>query len=731
MSRIATLIPAYKPDYLGELFAGLRCQSFKDFRVVLSDDSPDASITAMIRAGRYEPQIRDLNLLVVRGPCSPLKNHLNLLDVWAHSTPLVHLLMDDDVVYPDFYREHVALHDRHAPAASVSQRWLTGAGGAPFATLPMPTFVTASDTRVVAVDATQLFASTVARSENWLGELSNMVLSARAAAGFPRPPAEGVSYFGLPDIGTLLNAADKGPVMVLRDHLSGFRQHAGQTTANPQSINLKIAHLAWVAFALRARQEGRITDADAVQGIVVATQRCLQTYASDAAMQAYFDIVRDELADLPRFEAKFSAYWQALLRSCPDTRPEDVPAAAALPTPAPPFAAPAVTAVPAVAVTPRAARPVVLDDFFPNLLTGFRVAEYNAYLETFPGLRVLSSAPDFAARHAEYAALYPQFAERVLPLTAGHLAGSDLAMMNFLNNAACYLPLLEPLQIPFALTLYPGGGFGIGAPDSDTKLEQVLASPLLRHLVTTQPISGEYVQEFAAQRGLRMPPHETLRGGVVNPSYFEAAPPAHATYFGAGKPQLDICFVAEKYMPRGVNKGYPEFIAAAHELMNVPAIRFHVVGGFGPGDIDVKPLRKRIQFHGRLETSKLQRFFASMDLIVALSRPGSLHRGNFDGFPTGGAVEASLSGVAVLASDVLGQNPGYIDGESMLIVAPHAAEVVRRVRELVKAPQRVASIARAGQAVSRELFAPAAQIEPRMAVIEAAVHGLGLVLPRA
>ena len=728
MSRIATLIPAYKPDYLGELFAGLRCQTFKDFRVVLSDDSPDASITTMIRAGRYEPLIRDLNLLVVRGPCSPLKNHLHLLDVWANSTPLVHLLMDDDVVYPDFYREHVALHARHAPAASVSQRWLTGAGGAPFATLPMPAFVTASDARVVAVDAAQLVASTVARSENWLGELSNMVLSARAAACFPRPPAEGVSYFGLPDIGTLLNAADTGPVMVLRDHLSGFRQHAGQTTANPQSVNLKIAHLAWVAFALRARQQRRITDADAVQGIVVTTQRCLQTYAGDAAMQGYFDIVRDDLADLPRFEAKFTAYWQALLRSCPDTCPEAPPGTgAALPTPAP---TPATAAAPAVAAVPRAARPVVLDDFFPNLLTGFRVAEYNAYLTAFPGLRVLSSAPDFAARHAEYAALYPQFADRVLPLTAEHLAGSDLAMMNFLNNAAQYLPLLEPLQIPFALTLYPGGGFGIGAPDSDAKLEQLLASPLLRHLVTTQPISGEYVQEFAAQRGLRMPPHETVRGGVMNPCYFDAAAPAHATYFGAGKPHLDICFVAEKYMPRGVNKGYPEFIAAAHELMNVPAIRFHVVGGFGPGDIDVKPLRKRIQFHGRLETSKLQRFFAGMDLIVALSRPGSLHRGNFDGFPTGGAVEASLSGVAVLASDVLGQNPGYVDGESMLIVAPHAAEVVRRVRDLLKAPQRVAAIARAGQDVSRALFSPAAQIEPRIAVLEATARGLGLALRR-
>ena len=55
MSRIATLIPAYKPDFLAELFASLRSQTFKDFRVILSDDSADDAITAMLRAGRFDP----------------------------------------------------------------------------------------------------------------------------------------------------------------------------------------------------------------------------------------------------------------------------------------------------------------------------------------------------------------------------------------------------------------------------------------------------------------------------------------------------------------------------------------------------------------------------------------------------------------------------------------------------------------------------------------------------
>lgn len=706
MSRIATLIPAYKADFLGELFAGLQSQSFKDFRVVLSDDSPEASVTAHIRQGRWDAQLEGLELLVVRGPCNPLRNHQHLLDIWAQSTPLVHLLMDDDVIYPDFYREHVALHARGPLSASVSRRWLIRPSGEPFATLPVPAFVNESQVRVIEVGTAQLFGSTVAVCENWLGELSNMVFTAGAALRFPRPPAKGVSYFGLPDVGLLLNAAGESPILFLREHLSGFRQHTGQTTANTQSVNIQIAFVAWIAFALQARRDRQLDDTQTTRAITIAAQRCLQQYATVATMEPLFAAVRDHLADLPRFETAFGLFWHELLSSCPDTRPEAAPAASAL--------RPAVLAV--------------VDDFFPNLLTGFRVAEYNGYLETFASLRVLSGSPEFAAHHAAYAELYPLLAPRVRALDAQSLAGCELAYLNFLNNAHRYLPLLEAQGIAFALTLYPGGGFGIGAPDSDAKLRRVLASPLLALLITTQPITTDYVREFAAEHRINLPPLQQISGGVLNPMYFDAEVAGHVPWFGAGKAELDVCFVAEKYMPRGVNKGYPEFIAAAHALADLAPIRFHVIGGFGANDIDVQTLGSRIRFHGRLETSQLRKAFAGMDLCVALSRPGSLHTGNFDGFPTGSGVEASLCGVALIASDVLGQNPGYVDGESIVMVAPHAAEVERRVREMAAAPHRIEIVGRAGEAVSKRLYAPQRQIGPRIAALRQTAARLGLEL---
>lgn len=379
---------------------------------------------------------------------------------------------------------------------------------------------------------------------------------------------------------------------------------------------------------------------------------------------------------------------------------------------------------------------VVLDDFFPNLLTGFRVAEYNAYLESFPQLEVLSTLGDFWTEHERYAQYYPHLAQRVCPYDAQWLSGCGLAYVNFLNNAAHFLPDLERHGVPFVLTLYPGGGFGLDEPESDAKLAKVLASPLLQALIATQPVTEAYVRRFAADRGLGLPPIHRIDGVVVNPQYFDAALTEHDAYFGSGKNRLDICFVAERYMPMAANKGYPAFVEAARALSDLPQLYFHVVGGgYTPEEMDDAGLGDRLQFHGRLETSSLRRFYAGMDLIISASQPGLLHPGNFDGFPTGCCVEAALSGVAVMASDALQQNPGYADGENILLLTAESAglalQIEAQVRELVKVPQRLAELARAGQARTRELYAPERQIAERQRILRTVANQLGLQSGRA
>lgn len=342
------------------------------------------------------------------------------------------------------------------------------------------------------------------------------------------------------------------------------------------------------------------------------------------------------------------------------------------------------------------------------------MAEYNDYLGQFPHLRILSSYPDFTAAHHAYADQYPQHAQRVLPLTQDQLDGSGLVYLNFLNNAYAYLPLLEQRQLPFILTLYPGGGFGLNEAESDHKLDRIMQSPLLLHVIVTQKVTEDYLQQ---RYGNRIP-RSMIFGVVVSPLYF-LPPDGERPYFCAGKAELDVCFVAEKYMPHGANKGYPQFVETMRWLIALrPELpfRFHVVGSCTAEDWPLGGLERRVQFHGRLNTPELQRFYLCMDMVISPNQPFLLHQGNFDGFPTGCCVEASLCGVCIVATDLLGLNPAYVDNRDMIFVEPEPDRIAQRVLKLID-EGKLASVARAGQRLTRSLFNPVVQLHARAAII--------------
>jgi lipopolysaccharide transport system ATP-binding protein len=355
-------------------------------------------------------------------------------------------------------------------------------------------------------------------------------------------------------------------------------------------------------------------------------------------------------------------------------------------------------------------RIAVLDDYFPWLLTGFRIAEYNWYLDAFPELLIFSAHPDFETVHAEYAATYPKHADRVRRYDQSSLNGRDFAYLNFLNNAHHFLPELERRGIPFVFTLYPGGGFGLNDPDSDAKLNRVLASPLLRCVIATQPVTVDYLAAWPAV-DVRY-----INGGGINPMYFDRPSNRRTVPAPAA---ARICFVAEKYMERGANKGYPEFIAAATTLaLEFPNLQFSIVGSFTSDDVPLDPaVRSRFRFLGTLPTVELKAFFQGQDLIVSPNRPFVLGPGVFDGFPTGCCVEAALCGVTIVCSDVLGLNRAYVDGEDIVICDPDPAAIVGRVRELVMDPQRLSRIGTRGRATTRAAFDPRRQLGERTALL--------------
>lgn len=322
MTRLITLIPAYKTDFLAELFLGLATQSHRDFKVVLSDDSPGAQITSDIRSGRYDELLKTITIHVVQGPrLGSLKNIQHLLRGWAHEADLVHIHLDDDVIYPDFYREHVRAHSRAALGASVSLRWVTDSQGRPLLALPLPDSVEQSAARMLKISSEALFASTVPACANWLGETSNTVFSLAGARCYHDSHMAGLSYYGLSDIGSLLNVSRQAPIAFIRDHLSGFRSNPQQSSSNLQSFALKCGHIAWTALALAARRDGRITDEQALQSLAIGASRCLNTYGTDPSMTGYFGLIAAHASDLDALDTAFASHWERMLANDPDAQP--------------------------------------------------------------------------------------------------------------------------------------------------------------------------------------------------------------------------------------------------------------------------------------------------------------------------------------------------------------------------------------------------------------------------
>ncbi|HEY2557265.1 MAG TPA: glycosyltransferase [Diaminobutyricibacter sp.] len=362
---------------------------------------------------------------------------------------------------------------------------------------------------------------------------------------------------------------------------------------------------------------------------------------------------------------------------------------------------------------------VILDDIFPNLATGFRIAEFNWLMQRDAVSHVLTTQPLLETLPL-YVAQYPELADRVRPYSRDALQGASLAWMTFLNNAAHFMNDLEATDTPFVVTLYPGGGLNLGTPEADDKLAAVLASPLLQSVITTQPFVTEHVRAIA--------PHvvvDEIYGVVVSPTYLGPGAGFRDDYYAGssvGSSTLRLCFAAHKYTPRGEDKGYDIFIDAVRGLRaeGIP-VEAHVIGGFTEDDIDVTDLGECLTFHGELTTRDLKSAFSTMDLVLSPNRPRVLEPNAFDGFPLGSVIEAALCGAGIVATDALAQNRLFMDGRNILIVQPSADDIVHRIAELIAAPGGIKRLAQAGLAVARRGYGVNGQLWSRLNVMETAL----------
>lgn len=368
---------------------------------------------------------------------------------------------------------------------------------------------------------------------------------------------------------------------------------------------------------------------------------------------------------------------------------------------------------------------VIIDDIFPSSLSGFRYQEFTSYLNEIENSKIITTGQTielFLKQNADeviiqYKRQFPEFSGKVCKYDFWRPLGCKLMYFIFPTNAYNSLPIMETYYIPFIFTLYPGGGFILNNPESDKRLKRLMDSPCFRKVIVTQQITYDYLinKNFCKPDKI-----EFIFGGVMPLLEMDKAKSYAKSRYGFEKDRLDICFVAQKYMKQGIDKGYDVFIDMAKILYNrYENVYFHVVGSFNENDIDVSNIKNKITFYGNLNLNDFDSFFTDKDILISPNIDGKLAPGAFDGFPTGCCVEAGLRKTAIFCTDTLNLNcDRIIDGKEIIII-PHDAEKISKIVDYYyNNPQLIKDIGENGHEKLLCLYSYEYQIAPRIKLLK-------------
>lgn len=313
--KITTLIPAYKTQYMAELLESLRCQTVKPDRIIISDDSPAGEFRTLVSSDEMRPYLAGMNIGICPGPRQGgYENMRHLLNLWNGGSEFVHFLFDDDVIYPEFYEQHLLAHGLGNYPCSISRRWTANESGQPIDKRPIPVQIRNIPERFVSLDADLAFTSTIPDCNNWLGEFSNTVFRADACELIRRPPLlDGIPYYGLEDLGAFLSASLIGPICLIQEHLGYFRTSPHQNTSQTQSLLMKVNHLSWLALAIAAGRIGKLDQEQISKCIKLMGTLILSNYSDAPDMAEFCELLPWLLARQPTADNRFLNAWERLI----------------------------------------------------------------------------------------------------------------------------------------------------------------------------------------------------------------------------------------------------------------------------------------------------------------------------------------------------------------------------------------------------------------------------------
>jgi len=373
----------------------------------------------------------------------------------------------------------------------------------------------------------------------------------------------------------------------------------------------------------------------------------------------------------------------------------------------------------------------IIDNAISHAHSAFRMQEFIYYLEEFNDLRIFFSSGALGLFDgektvdeliADFKRKSPEYSGMIKRLESDTIINARVLYMDFLDNAYSNIERIEQLGIPFVFTLYPGGGFGLHIAESDRMLKRVISSPCFRKVIATQKVTYDYL----LTKHFCRPDQIKFIFGVVTPLKQIETEYTGKKHYGIDKNNLDICFVTDDNIKKGIDQGYDIFIDVAHQLcQHHDNINFHVVGGIDAHEIDVSDLKGKITFYGKRGMEWFNGFYKDKDIILSLNIPRTMYPGSFDGFPTGSCVDAGLRKTAIFCTDEIGLNAKalssrneFVEGEEIVILPRDAGKITSMIERYYNNTQKLKAIAENGSLRIKRLYGFEAQILPRITLLK-------------
>lgn len=261
--QLCTVIPLYKKEYFLATIRGVMAQTVLPGELRISDDSPgsflinDSNLQAALKNS-----LPGVKLSFSTGPkIGPMRNIRQLLALANLKNKYVHILLDDDLIWPNFYQRHLAYLRESNAKCSVSLRFFIDETGSPIGSPAIPEDITSSREKYVSLDYILIARSAIPSLNNWMGELSNSVFDGMSLLSLWNSPADFRAH-GLEDIGTFAGFSKRNAAIFICESLSCFRVSRSQNTQNKESDTWKAAVLGWVPLSQMALKDGAISQAE-------------------------------------------------------------------------------------------------------------------------------------------------------------------------------------------------------------------------------------------------------------------------------------------------------------------------------------------------------------------------------------------------------------------------------------------------------------------------------------